>query len=192
MLPGKRKQILNFIHKRFGKDPTEFPDVNHCRDRLDQIRILHDTFYTVDDDDAYAVDDVTWTDLEMDEVFLRINQTGSYIGEQVLYHTLRSGNDSFFRENARMMQTLAEDEGMREELSLRLYPIGKKRTSYYLPQFFENTGLLRPQHSWVFRVLQAVLALTILMAVTFRTAPFYAALILSAIVNFIVYMLMKM
>ena len=187
MFPGKKKRILTFVNRRFGKNPLESVDAQRCRDRLEQIRILHDTFYASDEENAYAVDDVTWTDLEMDEVFLRINQTGSYIGEQVLYKILRSGNETFFRENARMMQVLAEDESARRELFLRLFPIGKRQANYYLPQFFENAGLLRPGHSWVFRVLQACLALTILMAVIFRTLPFYALLAASAVVNFIVY-----
>ena len=106
MLPGKKNQILKFIDRRFGKNPMDFPDIYRCRERLNQVRILHDTFYASDENNGYAVDDVTWTDLEMDEVFLRINQTGSYIGEQVLYHALHSGRDPFFRENSKMMQRL--------------------------------------------------------------------------------------
>ena len=78
MLPGKKKRILAYFNKRFGNNPLEFPDVIRCRDRLPQIRIFHDTFFAAEDGDEYAVDDVTWSDLEMDEVFLRINQTGSY------------------------------------------------------------------------------------------------------------------
>ncbi len=109
----------------------EFPDAKRCRERLEQVRILHDTFYAADEDSPYAVDDLTWADLEMDEVFLRINQTGSYIGEQVLYQILRSGNEPFYRENSQMMQKLEESEDARQELSLRLYPIGKKQANQY-------------------------------------------------------------
>ena len=192
MFPGRKKQILGFTGRRFGNNPLGFADAARCRERLDQIRILHDTFYAADENNVYAVDDVTWTDLEMDEVFLRINQTGSYIGEQVLYHALHSGRDPFFRENSKMMQVLAEDESARQELFFRLYPIGKRQASYYLPQFFADADLLRPGHSLVFRLLQAALAVTILLAVVFRSAPFYALLVLNGVINFIVYMVMKM
>ncbi len=191
MFPGKKKHILAFVRKRFGKNPMESVDAQRCRERLEQIRILHDTFYAAEEGSAGSVDDVTWTDLEMDDVFLRINQTGSYIGEQVLYQTLRSGNTPFFRENSRMMQVLSENETARQELSLRLYPIGKRQASYYLPQFFENAGLLRPGHSWVFHVLQACLIFSVLMAVIFRSVPFYMVLALNVAVNFVVYLVMK-
>ena len=192
MLPGKKKRILTYFNYYFGKDPTETMEAERCRDRLAQVRILHETFPPTAEENAYAVDDVTWADLEMDEVFLRVNRTGSYIGEQVLYQTLRGGNETFFRENRQMMELLEESEGARQELALRLYPIGKQQSGYYLPQFFDNAGLLRPGHNWVFRVLQACLALTVLMALIFRTAPFYAALVINVIVNFVVYVMMKM
>ena len=68
MSPGKKKQILTYISRHFGKDPLDFPEASRCRERLDQIRILYDTFYASDEGNVYAVDDVTWTDLEMDEV----------------------------------------------------------------------------------------------------------------------------
>lgn len=191
MLPGKKKRILAYIDSYFGKNPADSPVALRCRDRLPQIRILQDTISQAEEDPAYAVDEVTWDDLEMDEVFIRINQTGSYIGEQVLYQTLRSGRESFFKENRQMMEELEKKEKPRKELSLRLYQIGKKQESYYLPEFFENAGMLRPDHSWVFHVLQAFLALTIVLALVFRTMPFYIALALSLAVNFIVYILMK-
>ena len=195
MLPGKRRRILAYFEKHFGKNPMESIGAQHCRERLTQIRVLHDTFSDLSntsEDNAYDADDVTWTDLEMDEVFLRINQTGSYIGEQVLYQILHSGNDSFFRENRQMMDAIGENESIRQELVLRLYPIGKRQEAYYLPQFFENAGMLRPGYSWVFHVLQLCLAAAVLLAVTFRSVPFYMGLALSVVVNFIVYIVMKM
>ncbi len=191
MFPGQKKRIRTFFNTRFGKNPAEFADVHRCRERLPQIRILQETFREESAQNTYAIDDVTWTDLEMDEVFLRINQTGSYIGEQVLYRILRSGNESFFRDNRQLTKMLKENERARQELALRLYPIGKRQESFYLPEFFKNAGLLRPGRAWIIRVLQACLAITVLMAVLLRTAPAYMALSLSLIVNFVVYIRMK-
>ncbi len=95
MFPGRKKRIMTFFNARFGKDPTDSAEALRCRDRLPQIRILDETLSGTVEENPYAVDEITWTDLEMDEVFLRINQTGSYIGEQVLYQThydfIRSG-----------------------------------------------------------------------------------------------------
>ena len=138
MLPGRKKQILTYFNARFGKDPTDSTEVLRCRERLPQIRILNDTFSDTGKESPYAVDEVTWTDLEMDEVFLRINRTGSYIGEQALYQTLHNGSETFFRENRDWMKTLEENRDLMQDLVLRLYPIGKRQESYYLPEFFAN------------------------------------------------------
>lgn len=35
------------------------------------------------------IDDITWNDLQMDEIFIRINNTLSSCGEDVLYQILR-------------------------------------------------------------------------------------------------------
>ena len=192
MLSGRKKRILNYFYSRFGKNPMESAGSIRCRERLPQIRILYDTNSEKGEENAYAVDDVTWADLEMDEVFLRINQTGSYIGEQVLYESVHDGNNTFFRENRDWLKVIEEDRDLMENLVLRLYPIGKRQESYYLPEFFANAGLLRPGHSWVFRVLQLFLAASVTGAVIFRSTPFYAVLALSLIINFIVYVMMKM
>ena len=149
MFPGRKKRIMTFFNARFGKDPTDFAEALRCRDRLPQVRILDETLSGTAEENPYSIDEITWTDLEMDEVFLRINQTGSYIGEQVLYQTLHNGSETFFRENRDWMKTLSENRDLLQDLVLRFYPIGK-------------------------------------------STPFYVALVLSVIINFIVYLMMKM
>ncbi len=39
---------------------------------------------------GFSIDDITWNDLEMDELFKRMNYTYSSAGEEYLYHTLRT------------------------------------------------------------------------------------------------------
>ena len=191
MFSRRKKRILNGIKQHYGENPADSYAAQRCRDRLPQIRNLYDTFHATEDGRDYAIDDVTWADLEMDEVFLRINQTQSYIGEQVLYRTLHSGNETFFRENRELLDTLAGDEKHRLDLSYRLHSIGKKKESYYLPEFFTYADALRPGSNWMLRALQAVLAAAVLLALIFRTMPFYTVLGVSLIVNFIVYFHMK-
>ena len=195
MFSTKKKRVLREIKKHYGENPFDSFSAARCRDRLEQIRILYDTLNTAaesNDSNEYRIDDVTWSDLEMDEVFIRINQTRSYIGEQVLYQTLHIGNDAFFRENRELMDTLSEDENRRLDLSLRLHSIGKRKESYHLPEFFFFAGNLRPDHNWILRVLQAVLAVSAVLAIAFRMMPFYLILTASLGVNFVVYLHMKM
>ncbi len=191
MFFDRNKRIL-IMKRHYGENPLDSFTAQRCRERLPQIRILQDTYPASGSQKPYAIDDVTWSDLEMDEVFLRINQTQSYVGEQVLYRTLHSGSESMFRKNRELLDTLVRDEKRRMDLALRLNSIGKRKESYHLPEFFTYAGNLRPDHAWVFRVLQAVLAAAVLLAVIFRTMPFFLILAASFSVNFIVYAVMKM
>ena len=187
-----RKKLLTKFSARFGSNPLDQAGISQTRGRLKQIRIFYDQMVKETDYDDYCIDDVTWSDLEMDELFLRINHTQCYIGEQVLYKILRSGREDYFRKNRSWLENLSEKEDMRLELEYRLCSIGKRQESYYLPEFFSAARLLKPEHGWVFRLLQLILALAAVLAVGFRTMPFYIFLGLSAGTNFFVYSIMKM
>ena len=84
----KRQMRRERRNREFGCNPLELPRMVQCRDRLDEIAIYYEE--TKDELPLQSVDEVTWNDLEMDEVFLRINHTRSYIGEQVLYRRLHA------------------------------------------------------------------------------------------------------
>ena len=188
---GRKKQLLARFRNRFGNDPLEEAWIGQTRDRLPAIRVFYDRMEKPAGYDDYSIDDVTWSDLEMDEIFLRINHTQSYIGEQVLYELLRSGRTDHFRKNREWMNHLSESEDTRLELEYRLRGVGKRQESYYLPEFLRNAELLKPGHTWVFRLLQIILAAAVLLAVIFRTFPFFIFLAFSAGTNFITYMVMK-
>lgn len=53
---------------------------------------------------GFFIDDITWNDLNMDEVFKKINSTWSAAGEEYLYHTLRT--PSFSQEELQRKEDL--------------------------------------------------------------------------------------
>lgn len=66
-------------------------------------------------DESASIDDRTWDDLTLDSVFAAIDRTESSIGQQVLYHRLRSAPvadnlEAFDALTARMMSNLDERE----------------------------------------------------------------------------------
>ena len=62
----------------FGKDPT-MDAVHYMRKgRLKQIGIYHRKVeWDLGTESRIFIDDITWNDLDMDDVFFRINHTGS-------------------------------------------------------------------------------------------------------------------
>ncbi len=84
-----KARIKNFIRNQFGKNPTTGYNYYNAENRLDKIRRYYNGMKGANNNKRY-IDEVTWNDLEMDKVFLRINHTNSFIGEQVLYHRLHT------------------------------------------------------------------------------------------------------
>ncbi|WP_027398418.1 hypothetical protein [Anaerovorax odorimutans] len=135
-----RKLRQERLKDRFGKNPIENDEIVTGRNRLDKIKIYHDE--KCEQLGKANIDDVTWNDLEMDQVFLRINNTKSYIGEQILYHCLHNidihRNWSEF-ENQILYYT--NNEQGRIQIEDKLSFIGKKEDNYYLP-----TLLMHPEY----------------------------------------------
>ena len=72
----------------------------------------------------------------MDAVFLRIDHTGSFIGEQVLYHRLHCINtaDGQYDRLERMAGTFSRDHVRRNKVWKKLRGIGKKDSAYYMTE----------------------------------------------------------
>lgn len=64
----------------FGEKPSD-TDMELAYERMDCIKIYHDEMCQRG---FSELDKTTWNDLEMDMVFLRMNHTKSYVGEQLL------------------------------------------------------------------------------------------------------------
>jgi len=82
MFRRRKTRMTALLRKQWGSDPRELAAAYMTRDRLPYIRMYHDRCR------EKGIDEITWSDLEMDKVFLRINHTRSLVGEQVLYHRL--------------------------------------------------------------------------------------------------------
>ena len=135
-----------------------------------------------------GIDEVTWNDLEMDDIFYRINQTQSYMGEQILYHRLHDNNakrdwDKFEEE----IEFLQKNEQMRKVLEKKLAKIGKREEDYHLPTFLMHPEYWKIQKIWIYRILQLILLVFVGGAILTRNDVFVGGMILSGAVNLMVY-----
>ncbi|MCM1136297.1 MAG: hypothetical protein NC400_12075 [Clostridium sp.] len=74
------KRFIQSLYNDYGKLPQkeykaeQFANISH---------------YFLKHEDGFVVDDITWNDLSMDDVFKRMNYTYSAAGEEYLYYVLR-------------------------------------------------------------------------------------------------------
>ncbi len=85
------------------------------------------SYYAKHLETGQMIDDITWNDLEMDEVFRLLNHTRSSAGEEYLYRLLRIPcyTKEELLERERTIQSLETHPELRSKLETALYGIGK-------------------------------------------------------------------
>lgn len=91
----------------------------------DQIRRLSAYAEQKSRSAAFSIDAVTWRDLDMDRLFMRMNGTVSAVGEEYLLYLLRTPllDEADLWERDRLISLFMEDEQRREELQMILSQI---------------------------------------------------------------------
>lgn len=115
-----------------------------------------------------ALDDITWHDLDMDEIYMLMNQTNCAMGEEYLYDLLRRpiSDQVELAERMRLIHYFKTHEEERVQLQLALARIGKfSRISLY--EYYNRAMELAQTSAWL-DVVQGILllvsvVLTILM-----------------------------
>ena len=104
-----------------------------------------------------GIDDITWNDLSMNEVFQRINQCDTSAGEEILYWKLRRNDMS--DEERRVFEECTDfygrNEKAREKIEMLLCDIGKSRSSYYIPSYLDSIEEYMLQYPWIYRCCRA-------------------------------------
>lgn len=179
-------KIYNNLESRlkrlYGKDPTNDSWHYMRENRLPYIQMFHD------DSEESEVDDITWNDLDMDNVFFRINHTQSFLGEQILYHRLHNTNSKrdwdLFEKKVNFFD---ENEDLRIRLEKRLHGIGKAQESYYLTRLIKHTSDAGIKQTVILRLLQIILLVCLVGAIFFKQTICMIGLIIIVAVNITVY-----
>ncbi|MBM6738750.1 MutS-related protein [Faecalicatena fissicatena] len=144
-----------------------------------------------------GLDDITWSDLDMDDVFARVNTCCSWMGEQVLYKRMRDMDTEPDRLAAleEDITWLDRNEKERQELQLRLFDLGKRENSCYVPELITEPEIFELEHPWVYQVLQILLIASLLgglgAAIFFRNMEMLSPFLFLFLVNMCVYALKR-
>lgn len=120
-----RKRV-NQIKRAWG----QVPDEEYTVEKFQSLRFYYDAMK----DAARDVDDITWNDIDMDEIYMLLNNTGSAVGEEYLYAVLRKlqYDDQVLDERERLITYFLDHPDERLKLQLALSNMGKLRNvSFY-------------------------------------------------------------
>jgi len=115
-----KKIHLAKIKEQWGDVPAQ----EYTAEKFESLK----TYYLSVRNNRSDVDDITWNDLDMDEIFMLMNNTQTSIGEEYLYALLRkpslSGEE--LAERNRLIKFFQEQEEERLQVQMKLYPVGKQ------------------------------------------------------------------
>jgi DNA mismatch repair ATPase MutS len=115
-------QLKDRLKDEWGETPTE----EYSSEKMEYLK----SYYNSVKDNNLDVDDITWNDLDMDEIYMEMNNTNSSIGEEYLYALLRKPcfSEEELQERNRLMKFFTDHTEKRVELQTRLHNMGKLRS----------------------------------------------------------------
>ncbi len=152
----KRKKLLKNLRENWGRE------VRRKRD-LETISIYNDFKTVVDKKEI--VDDKTWTDLNLNDFFEKIDRCITPIGSQYLYHLLHvyEHDKSILDWQKRQYKLFIENSVQREKIQIILSKLNHKNTAY-LPYLLYRDLPNRPKwYLLIYLFSLAGMALTFLV-----------------------------
>jgi hypothetical protein len=120
----RRKAVRKNIAESWGRVPQSI----HKREELQSIASYF-LNRKQEHKSGFAIDDITWNDLDMDDVFARLNSTGSTVGEETLYRLLREPvfDPDILKQRQDLIAFFHRNSVERTKIQLILARLGKKR-----------------------------------------------------------------
>ncbi|WP_024613324.1 MutS family DNA mismatch repair protein [Clostridium sp. Ade.TY] len=89
---------------------------------------------------GFFIDDITWSDLDMNDMFKSMNNTMTSVGEEVLYNILRSPlfNETSLKKREELISFFEENENLAKEIQCKLWKLGKKKNMSLSDYFYED------------------------------------------------------
>jgi hypothetical protein len=115
----RKSKLLVSLRKRWGTSKTHETDSAEICKYFRKTAAIRES--------KYIVDDRTWTDLDMDLIYSRLNQTLTIPGEQMLYALLRTPAFSRkpLKERGEIINRFVKDQEIRERVQIVLSKLGK-------------------------------------------------------------------
>ncbi len=139
----KRKDMMKIrIKEAWGKRPEQ----KYSSEKVTSILQYYRSITDLDTD----IDSITWNDLNMDEIYMLINNTSCSIGEEYLYAMLRKllFDEKELKNRGRLIRFFGKEAEVREELQYSLHMFGKmEQVSLY--EYINRTDDIEIDKPWL-------------------------------------------
>ena len=158
----RKKRFIENLKKNYGAYPQREYDVQEFEALTHYFRLGNNDYKG-----GQVIDDITWNDLDMDNVFMSIDQTLSQTGEEYLYDMLRKPltDAASISERDRVIDFFARNEDVRLEFQKAFATMGRLRKismSDYLMYMEDLQGESNYKH--YFCILLGIVAIVLIFA----------------------------
>lgn len=163
------KELLNKLRRKLAKDWGKLPTERYTQERFEAICAYYQA-----NKGKYDVDDITWNDVDMDTIYMMMNQTASSMGEDYLYALLRrlEISEDELKKREELITYFQENKKEREELHLEFHLMGKiKKFSLY--EYINQVEKI-PEHNpiaSIFMAFSLVLSIVLMGISVFGIIP---------------------
>lgn len=132
--------------KQYEKLLSAFGKLREQEFTYEEYESVSHYFRNTMQDGEYCVDDITWNDLDMDKIFMMINNTNSSVGRDSLYKILRMpvADGNVLRERERLVEYFDEHDDERTRIMQNFCDIGFT-SKISVSDYMENLFKLKPQ-----------------------------------------------
>lgn len=118
---NKRRKLA--LKQRLKNTWGQIPDREYAYEDFHHIS----QFFRQREKEGFFIDDITWNDLDMDRIFMLLNQTFSAVGSDCLYDILRNPvfEEKELKYRERLMQFFTKHQEIREQVQIILASIRK-------------------------------------------------------------------
>ncbi len=162
---------------------TVWPEGPDKKREFKYIRKYYDVFSSKKE---YVVDDQSWDDLSMDEVYKLIDRTYSSAGESMLYNMLRVplANKKELDKRLNFIKRIKDDERNRIKIQGQLFDLSKDRNAQVI-NFISNDLEVEEHKRILFTFLGRIL-LSIFILLSFFNIAFIIFFVINLVVNGII------
>lgn len=177
----RKRKLLQKIRREYGN----LPNNDYSALRYNDHGIAH--YYKNKEKKTPVIDDITWNDLDMETIFMILNNTCTGIGEEYLYALLHMPcmDEKKLIERNRIAVYFDSHEDERVKIQYELLKLGKLKTAS-VGQYISGIRSLRPHKPVLHIACLSALVISIMGCVV-RPAVWLPLLIIVFVFNMAVY-----
>lgn len=119
------KKFTQKLYRRMDREWGQVPKEEYSQEKYRSLQF----YYSQLEKDKGDIDSITWNDLDMDQIFMTMNNTGSAAGEEYLFamlHRLCYSQEEL-KERQRLIEHFSKNKECRQTLQEQFMRMGKER-----------------------------------------------------------------